>query len=34
MRDFFAVIGVYIMLILAIIFFSVCRLFGVEVDDG
>lgn len=32
-RESLAVVGVYAMLMLAILFFSVCRLFGVEVDE-
>ena len=33
LRDFLAEVAVYAMLLLAILFFSVFRLFGVEVDE-
>ena len=33
MKEFFAAVAVYIMLVLAICFFTVCGWLGVEVDD-
>ena len=33
MKEFFAAVAVYIMLVLAICFFTVCGWFGVEVDE-
>lgn len=33
MKDFFAAVAVYIMLVLAICFFTVCGWLGVEVDE-
>ena len=33
MKDFFAAVAVYIMLVLAICFFTVCGWMGVEVDE-
>ncbi len=33
MREFFATIAVYAMLILAICFFTVCGWIGIEVDE-
>ena len=33
MKDFFAAVAVYVMLVLAICFFTVCGWLGVEVDE-
>ena len=33
LRDVFAAAAVYALVLLATVFFSVCRLFGVEVDE-
>ena len=33
MKDFFAAVAVYIMLVLAICFFTVCGWLGIEVDE-
>ena len=33
LREVFAAVAVYAMLVLATVFFSVCRLCGVEVDE-
>ena len=33
MKEFFAAVAVYAMLVLAIVFFTVCGWLGVEVDE-